>query len=46
MNDAISGQDVLKSYGDANYNRLKSTHLAYDPEGLLSSRQKGFTFSQ
>ncbi|VUC32592.1 unnamed protein product [Clonostachys rosea] len=46
MNDAISGQDVLKSYGDATYNRLKSTHAAYDPEGLFSGRQKGFTFSQ
>lgn len=45
MNDAIAGQDVLKSYGETNLQRLKKTKQEYDPNGFLSTRQKGFTLS-
>ncbi|KAI9172775.1 FAD-binding, type 2 [Paramyrothecium foliicola] len=44
MNDAIKGQKVLESYGQETYLRLKDIHERYDPEGLLSTRQGGFTF--
>ncbi|UNI20885.1 hypothetical protein JDV02_006934 [Purpureocillium takamizusanense] len=45
MNDAMHGQDVLRSYGNATYDRLKATHEAYDPEGFFAERQGGFKFS-
>ncbi|KAJ6437126.1 FAD-binding, type 2 [Purpureocillium lavendulum] len=45
MNDAMYDQDVLRSYGNTTYDRLKATHDAYDPEGFLSTRQGGFKFS-
>ncbi|KJZ71392.1 hypothetical protein HIM_09233 [Hirsutella minnesotensis 3608] len=46
MNDAMSDQKVLKSYGDEVYQRLKVIHKKYDPEGFFSTRQGGFHFSQ
>lgn len=46
MNDAMDGQDVLQSYGEATYSRLQSIHEAYDPNGLFSERQGGFKFSR
>jgi FAD/FMN-containing dehydrogenase len=45
MNDAIEGQKVLESYGEDTYQRLKGIADSYDPEGLFSTRQNGFTFS-
>ncbi|KAJ9150677.1 FAD-binding, type 2 [Pleurostoma richardsiae] len=45
MNDAMYDQPVLQSYGEATYQKLKSTHAKYDPEGFFSQRQKGFTFT-
>lgn len=45
MNDALAGQSVLKSYGQTNWERLQAVHKAYDPKGLLSTRQGGFKFT-
>lgn len=43
MNDAMHDQNVLKSYGSQNFQRLKKTHQQYDVDGFLS-RQNGFKF--
>ena len=45
MNDAMAGQDPLRSYGDETYQRLKSTHQSYDPLGFFATRQGGFKFT-
>ncbi|KAK2616288.1 hypothetical protein QQS21_000722 [Conoideocrella luteorostrata] len=45
MNDAMEGQDVLRSYGNETYARLLSTHEAYDPHGFFAERQGGFKFT-
>jgi hypothetical protein len=44
MNDAQDTQDVLRSYGQATYGKLRSLHKELDPEGFLTSRQKGWFF--
>ena len=44
MNDAQYTQDVLKSYGQASYDKLWALNQALDPQGLLTSRQLGFCF--
>lgn len=45
MNDAMYDQDVLRSYGNTTYDRLKATHEMYDPKGFFATRQGGFKFS-
>ena len=45
MNDAHFSQDVLKSYGEENYARLKSVHQALDPDNFFTTRQKVYGFS-
>ncbi|KAM4057732.1 FAD binding domain-containing protein [Hirsutella rhossiliensis] len=45
MNDAMADQNVLQSYGDGTYQRLKAIHQDYDPDGFFSTRQGGFKFS-
>ncbi|KAK2757544.1 hypothetical protein FQN54_004513 [Arachnomyces sp. PD_36] len=45
MNDAQGTQDVLKSYGSDNYQRLKSIHQTLDPDGFFTTRQQCFGFS-
>lgn len=45
MNDAMDGQDVLRSYGNKTFSRLLSIHEEYDPHGLFSERQGGFKFT-
>lgn len=43
MNDAMYNQDVYRSYGPENHDRLKKTQRQYDPEAFLSGgRQKGW----
>lgn len=44
MNDAMYNQDVLRSYGDATFDRLKAAAAEYDPTGFFSTRQKGWGF--
>jgi len=44
MNDADSSQDVLGSYGEEAQGKMKSLHKVLDPDGFLTSRQKGFFF--
>lgn len=45
LNDAMYDQEPLQSYGNGNYEKLKTTQKKYDPEGLWSGRQGGFKFS-
>jgi hypothetical protein len=45
LNDAMYDQKPLESYGQANYDRLKSIQEAYDPSGLFPSRTGGFKYS-
>ena len=45
MNDAMYDQDVLRSYGNTTYDRLKATHEMYDTKGFFATRQGGFKFS-
>ncbi|OAA34241.1 FAD-binding, type 2 [Metarhizium rileyi] len=45
MNDAMQGQDVLRSYGNETYARLSSIREAYDPQNFFSDRQAGFKFT-
>jgi hypothetical protein len=42
MNDAMAGQLVLQSYGDATYQRLKSVQKEYDQMGVFPQRTNGF----
>ena len=42
MNDAMAGQPVLQSYGDATYQRLKSVQKEYDQMGVFPQRTNGF----
>jgi hypothetical protein len=44
MNDAQYTQDVLKSYGQATYDKLWVLHKRLDPQGFLTTRQNGFFF--
>jgi hypothetical protein len=44
MNDAHSSQDVLASYGQSAYSKLKSIHKKLDPQGIFNSQQRGFFF--
>lgn len=46
MNDAMDGQEVLRSYGNATYDKLVGVHEAYDPRGFFSDRQGGFKFGK
>ncbi|RDA86152.1 hypothetical protein CP532_3044 [Ophiocordyceps camponoti-leonardi (nom. inval.)] len=43
MNEAMDDQPVLQSYGDETHRALKAFQRKYDPAGLLSTRQGGFT---
>lgn len=45
MNDAIYSQEVLQTYGNKSYERLKATHQKYDPNGFFATRQDGFKFT-
>lgn len=44
-NDAESDQDVLRSYGNTTYQRLKSIQRSVDPSGLFSTRTGGFKYT-
>jgi hypothetical protein len=44
MNDAQDTQDVLKSYGQATYDKLWFLNKKLDPQGIFTSRQRGFFF--
>ncbi|EGX91944.1 FAD-binding, type 2 [Cordyceps militaris CM01] len=44
MNDALSSQPVLQSYGEQNRARLMAIQSAYDPHGFLMNRQDGPAF--
>lgn len=44
MNDGMYDQPVLQSYGDGNYQRMKTIQRSVDPAGLLATRQGGFRF--
>jgi len=44
MNDAQYTQDVLKSYGQATYNKLWFLNRRLDPENFFTSRQNSFFF--
>lgn len=44
LNDAMFDQKPLQSYGQANYNRLKSIWQSVDPAGFWSTRMNGFKF--
>ncbi|RDA94226.1 hypothetical protein CP533_0580 [Ophiocordyceps camponoti-saundersi (nom. inval.)] len=43
MNEAMDDQPVLQSYGHETHGRLKVFQQRYDPAGLFSTRQGGFT---
>ncbi len=42
MNYASLYQDVLKSYGEENYKKLKEVALKYDPEGVFQKLMPGY----
>lgn len=44
LNDAMGDQRPLESYGEGNYQKLKSIQRRYDPEGVLQSKTGGFKY--
>ena len=42
MNYAGKSQDVLRSYGDANFARLQKTAKKWDPKGQLQKHWRGY----
>ncbi|KAF2026435.1 FAD binding domain protein [Setomelanomma holmii] len=42
MNYASAHQDVLKGYGEENYNQLKAIAEKYDPEGVFQKLRSGY----
>lgn len=42
MNYASAGQDVLKGYGEENYDRLKKIAKKYDPEEIFQNLMPGY----
>ena len=39
MNDASAGQNVLASYGEENFRRLRDAAARYDPDGVFQNLQ-------
>ena len=45
LNDAMYDQETLQSYRDGNYEKLRETQRAVDPEGFFWGRTGGFKFT-